>query len=780
MPAIRGLRRYHRAEVDPRALRKRLEGFRKGALRLDLGGPYRWDLELERTSIRSPGYTVRHVTSRGIRTVAPAPEQSFRGRIRGRPGSEVRLSFQDGRVNGFVDGGDSGRVFLEPLDHFQPGAPEGAHAVYLERDALPEPGAACGLASRRPGGLPLPRRGNPAFPGSPLDGGLITAPVPLPERSAAGSSAEPCALVEVAVAVEYSMVLGLGSAAAAEKRINDIYNMVDGLYQDPRINVRVRISEVLIETEESHTWGETGEIVEYLESMTAWMTGPGAFEKPFDAGSLWYYDLGEGTVGLAWMGVVCTGNRANVIRYYSAMSRTMMINAAHELGHNFNAPHIEDPEGIMFPSITGSNDDWDSSTIAAIVQHKRNRPCLSACNIAPAAAFAVSGPSACAEVRTFTDLSAGEPTSWLWEFGDGSTSRERNPVHTYAAPGRYTARLSATNDFGAASASRSNIRVQPIPPPSVQGAEGCGPAAFALEARGTGTLRWYDTASGGVPVAAGPVFRTPVLAATRTWHVEDGEADMPVAKVGPSSTAIGPGANFTATGDRRLFFDLSRPATLVSALVRAGSAGPRTIEILDSGDRRVAARTVQVPAGESRIPLGFGLDAGSGYAIKLVGSGDSANLFRNTSGAAFPYFSPDSLVTILGTDATAPDSATQAGFYYFFYDWEVREQGCSSPRVPVTARISCTVDLADAASPLSAALLPVAPGRYRLEGAAPHAGVLEILIRSLDGSLRRRISRYVPAGPLSIPLDLEALPSNLLLADIRLGAFRVRRFLSGF
>jgi PKD repeat protein len=31
----------------------------------------------------------------------------------------------------------------------------------------------------------------------------------------------------------------------------------------------------------------------------------------------------------------------------------------------------------------------------------------------------------------FTDLSTGEITSWKWDFGDGSTSPDKNPAHTY-------------------------------------------------------------------------------------------------------------------------------------------------------------------------------------------------------------------------------------------------------------------------------------------------------------------------------------------------------------
>lgn len=47
--------------------------------------------------------------------------------------------------------------------------------------------------------------------------------------------------------------------------------------------------------------------------------------------------------------------------------------------------------------------------------------------------------------RTFTDKSIGA-TSWLWDFGDGTTSTEQNPVHTYIFSGTYVVKLTVSND----------------------------------------------------------------------------------------------------------------------------------------------------------------------------------------------------------------------------------------------------------------------------------------------------------------------------------------------
>jgi PKD domain len=48
----------------------------------------------------------------------------------------------------------------------------------------------------------------------------------------------------------------------------------------------------------------------------------------------------------------------------------------------------------------------------------------------------------------FVDLSFHEPALWYWDFGDGSTSQDTTPIHTYAQAGIYTVCLVVENEYG--------------------------------------------------------------------------------------------------------------------------------------------------------------------------------------------------------------------------------------------------------------------------------------------------------------------------------------------
>jgi hypothetical protein len=56
---------------------------------------------------------------------------------------------------------------------------------------------------------------------------------------------------------------------------------------------------------------------------------------------------------------------------------------------------------------------------------------------------------------TFTDLSTNNPSTWHWDFGDGTTSDEQHPVHTFTSPGTYTVTLTVHNRLGDHSRTRN-------------------------------------------------------------------------------------------------------------------------------------------------------------------------------------------------------------------------------------------------------------------------------------------------------------------------------------
>ena len=69
----------------------------------------------------------------------------------------------------------------------------------------------------------------------------------------------------------------------------------------------------------------------------------------------------------------------------------------------------------------------------------------------------------------FTDSSAGDITSWVWDFGDGNSSTSQNPTHNYTVAGTYTVKLTAKGPGGSDSWTESNyITVSPSNPPPPQ------------------------------------------------------------------------------------------------------------------------------------------------------------------------------------------------------------------------------------------------------------------------------------------------------------------------
>ena len=72
----------------------------------------------------------------------------------------------------------------------------------------------------------------------------------------------------------------------------------------------------------------------------------------------------------------------------------------------------------------------------------------------PVVRFTAADTVSCSGTVVFHDESVNTPTTWRWDFGDGTTSMQQHPQHTYA-PGRYTIRLRACNATGCDSLTKS-------------------------------------------------------------------------------------------------------------------------------------------------------------------------------------------------------------------------------------------------------------------------------------------------------------------------------------
>lgn len=171
----------------------------------------------------------------------------------------------------------------------------------------------------------------------------------------------------------------------------------------------------------------------------------------------------------------------NASGYYSNLGggfssnggHTVNINASMRLGVKMDldnhtielisaGSHGNDPVSFTtgglaaYPSIGTGFGGGTSHVCSAIIygensefSYTRDPDFLALNTSAPTAAF--SGTPLTGEVSLsvdFTDESTGSPTSWLWSFGDGSTSTSQNPTHVYATPGTYTVSLVATNVDG--------------------------------------------------------------------------------------------------------------------------------------------------------------------------------------------------------------------------------------------------------------------------------------------------------------------------------------------
>jgi PKD repeat protein len=136
----------------------------------------------------------------------------------------------------------------------------------------------------------------------------------------------------------------------------------------------------------------------------------------------------------------------------------------------------------------------------------------------------------------FTDLSTGQITSWLWNFGDGTTSTEHNPAHVYDTAGIYTVNLSINGPDGSDSTAKGDyINVQYAAPVAAFSADkklGIAPLTVSFDEQCSGVISGWSWIFGD---GSESTIGNPV-------HVYNQPGEYSV-----SLTATGPGGENTVT-----------------------------------------------------------------------------------------------------------------------------------------------------------------------------------------------------------------------------------------
>ena len=182
----------------------------------------------------------------------------------------------------------------------------------------------------------------------------------------------------------------------------------------------------------------------------------------------------------------------NLVTYFGPASYTDQVGWNQ---HNFSSPFLWDGTSNIVIQTCFYNNSWSQNAIMNMSNYTynsliyRRRDNSSPCNSnwingvetqkpnirfswvnpssPPIGDFSTDGTSTCSGLVNFYDQTSNSPSNWLWDFGDGNTSAQQNPTHTYTSSGNYTVELITSNSFGSDTITYNNliqVNLTNIPP----------------------------------------------------------------------------------------------------------------------------------------------------------------------------------------------------------------------------------------------------------------------------------------------------------------------------
>ncbi len=379
-------------------------------------------LDLNQNNLIADHYSVR--TPNGLaKTETAIPTDGFT-----QNGERVAMTLASNFLYGSWENESGEQIFVEPLRFHDKKALESEHIIYYSKDVLDTTSGSCGVTAEHH--IHAEKR-NPDGP--------------------SGMENNPCLEVEIGLAADYLMFQKYGSVQDVENRNIGVMNDVQTNYLDEFEYdlLYVIVEQFISDCSTCDPWTSSTDPGDLLNSFTNW--APTGFSATHDVGQLWSdRNFNGGTIGLAWVGVICNNSRYNICEDFSNNSNLIRVLSAHELGHNFSLTHDGGGSGfIMAPSVNNTN-DWSNQSNNQMNSYLP-RSCLSECELEPVADFGIVNTDICEGTDVyFYSLASGPVEDHEWSFpgGNPSSSTEEFPVVNYSSPGTYSATLTVISPDG--------------------------------------------------------------------------------------------------------------------------------------------------------------------------------------------------------------------------------------------------------------------------------------------------------------------------------------------
>ncbi|MAD19368.1 MAG: hypothetical protein CMJ52_03995 [Planctomycetaceae bacterium] len=323
-------------------------------------------LDLVRVSNRAAGFSVLVDHGDGVLVDTPvAATRTYVGSLTESPDHRIAASLLDDGVHALIDlHGDE--IVIQPAADFDLPGPIGRHIVY--RSSLSSAEGMCG------NGMVGPPEKGPEFE------------IPWDESGApaGGVAGDNLNLIELGIECDYEYFQRNSSSVNAT--VNDvelIINQTDNIYRRD-LGIAYEITTIVVRSDSNDPYTSTSIDGRLEQFRSNWLNAPENSIIQDVAQMFSGVSFAGSTIGLAWVGSICTDFRFSVVesRYTNNLAfRTSL--SAHEMGHNWDSAHCDSTSSCHImcsgnggcDGISGSNLKFGTYAQGVIGNFLNSRPC---------------------------------------------------------------------------------------------------------------------------------------------------------------------------------------------------------------------------------------------------------------------------------------------------------------------------------------------------------------------------------------------------------------------